>query len=162
MKKNIGAVFFVFFSVITAFSENTVYELGPKIDDTIVFTAAHDKDNNETFSTQQLEKFADDLKNTKLPIRVIIAITDNDTPDLPKTVPVQTYKNTNRRIQNGSCVYFIGRQSRQGQNKCRGTQKNKPRMACSRHIRNTEKRKFKSGFSFKQYYSVQTGNHKRR
>ena len=98
MKKNIGAVFFVFFSVITAFSENTVYELGPKIDDTVVFTAARDKDNNETFSTQQLEKFADDLKNTKLPIRVIIAITDNDTPDLPKTVPVQTYKNTKRLI----------------------------------------------------------------
>lgn len=111
MKKNAGTLFFILFSLIKLFSENTVYEFGPKIDNVLVFTASRNTENKDTGAVKLLELLAEDLKETKLTVRIIIAITDNDTPDLPKTVPVQAHKNTKELItkihETGNAAVFI-------------------------------------------------------
>ena len=88
----------LFFFLQTAYSENTIYELGPKSEDIIVFTAARNQNNESTFSTELLENFAKELKEFPLQIRVIIAITDNDFPDLPESINIIESQNTKKLI----------------------------------------------------------------
>jgi len=56
----------LFFFLQTLYSENTLYELGPKSENVIVFTAARNQNNESTFSTELLENFAKELKEFPL------------------------------------------------------------------------------------------------
>lgn len=109
--KNKLILILVFFLFFEAYTENTVYEIGPKSEDVIVFTASRAHNNEPTFSTKLLENFAKDLEREALKMRVIIAITDNDVPDLPESVDVKEHQNTQKIIstmaQSKSSVVFI-------------------------------------------------------
>lgn len=94
MKKNCIVFSLIIFSIIKLYSENIIYELGPKTDQIVVFTASRDVNNEETFSTTILHKLAQKLNAEKLNGKVIIAITDNDEPNLPKPIPAGGHKNT--------------------------------------------------------------------
>lgn len=98
MKKHIFILSLIIFSIIKLYPENTVYEFGPKTEWAVVFTSSRDTNNNETFSTKLLHNFAEKLSGIKLSGTVIIAITDNDIPDLPETIPANGYKNINLLI----------------------------------------------------------------
>lgn len=110
MKKKFGLIL-LFFLALHIYSENTIYEIGPKSENIIVFTASRNKNNEPTFSTAILEEFAEELKDTVLQTRVIIAITDNDVPDLPESIDIIEYQNTKKIIsqinRSKSGVVFI-------------------------------------------------------
>ncbi|UTC74324.1 hypothetical protein E4O03_08725 [Treponema sp. OMZ 792] len=93
-------LFFIllFFFLQDAYSENTVYELGPKSENIIVFTASRNQNNESTFSTDLLENFAKELKDVLFQTRVIIAITDNDFPELPESIDIIESQNTKKLI----------------------------------------------------------------
>ncbi|UTC66225.1 MULTISPECIES: hypothetical protein [unclassified Treponema] len=97
MKSKFFLILF-FFLVFNSYSENTIYEIGPKSENILVFTASRNQNNESTFSTQFLENFAETLKKENLLVRVIIAITDNDVPDLPETIGITEYQNTKKII----------------------------------------------------------------
>ena len=98
MKKNIFILNLIIFAIIRIYSENTVYEFGPKTEQAVVFTASRDVNNNETISTNILNELAKQLAGIKLRSSVIIAVTDNDIPDLPETLSITEHKNTKQLI----------------------------------------------------------------
>ncbi|AIN94038.1 membrane protein [Treponema putidum] len=110
MKKNFCLIL-LFFLTLHIYSENTIYELGPKTENVIVFTAARNQNNEPTFSTQLLENFVKELKEAPLQTRVIIAITDNDFPNLPESIDIIESQNTKKLIskinENKAAVVFI-------------------------------------------------------
>ena len=99
LKKNILILLLINLITVKLFSENIIYELGPQMDDSIVFAAFYNIDGSTTNSTKTLEKLASELQNSKLNINVIIAILDNDIPNLPKTIPIDLHKNTKILIE---------------------------------------------------------------
>lgn len=109
--KNKLILVLVFFLFLKSYAENIVYEIGPNTEDVIVFTASRTHNNEATSSTKLLEDFAKKLEHEILKLRVIIAITDNDTPDLPETVGIKKHQNTQKIIsmiaQSKSSVVFI-------------------------------------------------------
>jgi len=109
--KNKLILVLVFFLFLKSYAENIVYEIGPNTEDVIVFTASRTHNNEATSSTKLLEDFAKKLEHEILKLRVIIIITDNDTPDLPETVGIKKHQNTQKIIsmiaQSKSSVVFI-------------------------------------------------------
>ncbi|UTC64930.1 hypothetical protein E4O00_01565 [Treponema sp. OMZ 788] len=109
--KRILVLILLFFLFAEAYAENTIYELGPKSEHVIVFTASRNQNNESTFSTELLEAFAKDLKDVLFQTRVIIAITDNDFPALPESINMIESQNTKKLIskinESKSSLVFI-------------------------------------------------------
>ncbi len=98
LKKTLIIFSLIFLFCINAVAENKIYEFGPKTDNLILFFASRDKFNNDTHSTKALKAIIRTLQEMPLRQRVMIAISDNDTLDLPDFVPVKQYINTKKII----------------------------------------------------------------
>ncbi len=96
MKKIIIVFSFIFLTCISVIAENEIYEFGPETDDLILLIAYRSADNSENNSTRVLKNLLNEINDQPLYQRIIVAIVDNDTLNLPNFVPTNEYRNTKK------------------------------------------------------------------